>query len=52
MKVMSAVRLHALIMNTTEDGAHNQFFPIPMLHNISAKTIQCHNRAVNVTQFH
>lgn len=52
LKVMSAVGLHELIMNTTEDGAHNQFFPIPMLHKISVSTIQCHNRAVSVTQFH
>jgi len=48
LKVASAVRWYALIMKTTE-GAHNQFFPIPMLHNITANTIQCHNRAVNVT---
>jgi len=52
LKVMSAVKLHALIVNTTEDGVNNQFFPFPMLHNISANTIQCHNRAVNVIQFH
>lgn len=52
LRVMSAVRLHALIMNTTEDGAYNQFFPFPMLHNITANKIQCHNKAVNVTQFH